>query len=256
MKPPYKKNKPTLPKSRLIIGRKPLIEALQSGTSIEKIFILKSASGDELYTIKDAARKQDIAISYVPVEKLTRFTQANHQGVVAIAGLITFLPLQEVISQVVDQGEMPLLVILDGITDTRNLGAIARSAHCYGATALVIPATNNAAITEEAVKTSAGALESLPICRVATVDEAISTAKLNGIQVIATTLDAKENITTVDFKIPTAIVMGAEDKGVSNMVLKHADALVSIPMSKNFESLNVAVATGVVLYEAFRQNNF
>ena len=256
MKPPYKKSKPTLPKSRLIIGRKPLIEALQSGTSIEKIFILKSASGDELYTIKDAARRQDIAISYVPVEKLTRFTQANHQGVVAIAGLITFLPLQEVISQVVDQGEMPLLVILDGITDTRNLGAIARSAHCYGATALVIPATNNAAITEEAVKTSAGALESLPICRVATVDEAISIAKLNGIQVIATTLDAKENITTIDFKIPTAIVMGAEDKGVSNMVLKHADALVNIPMSKNFESLNVAVATGVVLYEAFRQNNF
>lgn len=256
MKPPYRKSKPTLPKNRLIIGRKPLIEALQSGTSIEKIFILKSASGDELYTIKDAARRQDIAISYVPAEKLSRFTQANHQGVVAIAGLITFLPLQEVISQIVDQGEVPLLVILDGVTDTRNLGAIARSAHCYGATALVIPATNNAAITEEAVKTSAGALESLPICRVASVEDAISIAKLNGIQVVATTLDAKEHITSVDFKIPSAIVMGAEDKGVSNLVLKHADVLVKIPMSTNFESLNVAVATGVVLYEAFRQNNF
>lgn len=255
MNPAYKKHKPTLPKNRLIIGRKPLIEALQNGTSIEKIFILKSASGDELYTIKDAARKQDIAISYVPPEKLSRFTQANHQGVVAIAGLISFQPLQEVISQTVDQGITPLLLILDGITDTRNLGAMARAAHCYGAHALVVPATNNAAITEEAVKTSAGALESLPICRVASVEEAISIAQLNGIQVIATTLDAHTLITEVDFKLPTAIVMGSEDKGVSNLVLKHADHLAKIPMSGNFESLNVAVATGVVLYEVHRQNN-
>lgn len=255
MNAPYKKHRPSLPKNRIIIGRKPLIEALQNGTSIEKIFILKSATGDELYTIKDAARRQDIAISYVPAEKLNRFTQANHQGVIAIAGLITFQPLQEVISQAVDQGIAPLLVILDGITDTRNLGAMARAAHCYGAHALVVPATNNAAITEEAVKTSAGALESLPICRVASVEEAISIVKLNGIQTIATTLDAKEMITKVDFKIPTAIIMGSEDKGISSFVLKHADVLAKIPMSNNFESLNVAVATGVILYEAYRQNN-
>lgn len=254
MKPNFKNRKPSLPKSRIIIGRNPLIEAIQNGTSIEKIFILKSASGEELSTIKSLARTMDIAISLVPIEKLTRFTSSNHQGVVAIAGLIDFQPLQEVISQAVDKGETPLLVLLDGVTDTRNLGAIARAAQCYGAHALVVPSSNNAAITEDAVKTSAGALEVLPICRVSSIEQAFDIIKLNGIQTIASTLETDSLISEIDFKLPTAIVLGSEDKGVSRYVLKNSDYLFKIPMSGQFDSLNVAVSAGIILYESFRNN--
>jgi 23S rRNA (guanosine2251-2'-O)-methyltransferase len=243
-----------LPKTRLIIGRKPLLEALQEGKDIEKIFLLKTAAGEELFSIRKAAKEQNIALSYVPQEKLNRLTQANHQGVVAIAGLIPFQPLQEIISRVVDQGGTPLVLMLDGVTDTRNLGAIARSAYCYGVHALVIPSANNAAITEDAVKTSAGALEHLPVCRAATIEEAMTVAQLNGLQVVATTLQSATSISAVDFTAPTAIIMGAEDKGVSASVLKTADHLARIPMSGAFESLNVAVAAGIILYEVNRQN--
>jgi len=253
-KPHFKSNnRPALPKSRLIIGRKPLLEALHSGANIEKIFILQSAAGDEITAIRKAAKEMNIAVSSVPQEKLTRFTQANHQGVVAISGLITYQPLQEVISQAVDKGETPLIVLLDGITDTRNLGAIARSAFCYGAHALVVPSSNNAAITEDGIKASAGALERIPICRMASVEQAVDVLHLNGIQIVATALQASEPIHKIALDMPLAIVMGAEDKGVSNYVLKQADHLVQIPMTGQFDSLNVSVAAGIMLYEVFRQ---
>jgi 23S rRNA (guanosine2251-2'-O)-methyltransferase len=252
-KPPFRNNKTSVPKSRLIIGRKPLLEALQTGTTIEKIFILQTATGEEINTIKKQAKTLNIATSIVPQEKLNRFTMANHQGVVAIAGLITFQPLQEVISMVVDKGETPLIMVLDGITDTRNLGAIARSAYCYGVHALVIPTSNNAAITEEGIKTSAGALEHIPVCRVASIEQAVDILHLNGIQITASALKANHSIGDVDFTIPMAIVMGAEDKGVSDFVIKHADYLAYIPMTDAFDSLNVSVAAGIMLYEAHRQ---
>ncbi|MFA6059676.1 MAG: 23S rRNA (guanosine(2251)-2'-O)-methyltransferase RlmB [Taibaiella sp.] len=242
-----------MPKSRLIIGRKPLLEAMQNAVNIEKIFLLQTATGDEISAIKKTAREMNIALSLVPLEKLTRFTQANHQGVVAIGGLIEYQPLQEIISQAVDKGETPLIVLLDGITDTRNLGAIARSALCYGAHALVIPSSNNAAITEEGIKASAGALESIPVCRVTSVEQAMDTLHMNGIQVVATALKNSNPIHTVDLSIPLAIVMGSEDKGVSDFVVKHADHLVRIPMSGTFDSLNVSVAAGIMLYEIQRQ---
>lgn len=254
-KPPFKRSKPSLPKSRLIIGRKPLLEALHNAVNIEKIFILQTATGDEINIIKKQARELNIAVSLVPQEKLSRFTQANHQGVVAIAGLIEYQPLQEIISQAVDKGETPLIVLLDGITDTRNLGAIARSAYCYGAHALVIPSSNNAAITEEGIKASAGALEHIPVCRIASVEQAIDILHLNGIQVIATALQASNTISGTDLSIPLAIVMGSEDKGVSDFVLKHADHLVHIPMGGSFDSLNVSVAAGIMLYEVQRQKD-
>ncbi len=253
MKPPYKKSARQLPKSRLIIGRKPLLEALDEGKPIEKIFILQTATGEEITAIKKTARTQHIGISLVPQEKLTRFTSANHQGVIAIAGLISYMPLQEVISQVVDQGLSPLMVLLDGITDTRNLGAIARSAHCYGAHALIVPAVNSAAITEEAVKTSAGALEHLPICRVASIEQALEILQLNGIHIVATALQEQQDIAEAPLDGPICIVMGAEDKGVGSEVLKKADHLARIPMAGTFDSLNVSVAAGIMLYETFKQ---
>lgn len=252
-KPPYRKSGSSVPKSRLIIGRKPLLEALNNAANIEKIFMLQTATGDEITAIRKKARELNIAFSLVPPEKLTRFTQANHQGIVAIAGLIEYQPLQEIISRAVDKGETPLLVLLDGITDTRNLGAIARSAHCYGAHALIVPSSNNAAITEEGIKVSAGALEHIPVCRIASVEQAIDILHLNGIQVIATGLTESEPLSGTDLTVPLAIVMGAEDKGVSDFVLKHADHLVRIPMAGNFDSLNVSVAAGIMLYEVQRQ---
>lgn len=243
-----------MPKNRLIIGRKPLLEALEQGTNLEKIFLLQTATGDEISAIKKKARELNIALSLVPQEKLGRFTQANHQGVVAIAGLVEYQPLQEIISQAVDKGETPLIVVLDGITDTRNLGAIARSAHCYGAHALVVPSSNNAAITEEGIKASAGALERIPVCRVASVEQAVDILHLNGIQLAATSLLSDSAlIQDIDLTIPLAIVMGSEDKGVSEFVLKHADHLVRIPMAGTFDSLNVSVAAGIMLYEMQRQ---
>lgn len=249
----FRAQKSSVPKSRLIIGRKPLIEALKEAADIEKIFILKTATGEELATIKTLARKLDIMLSYVPSEKLDKFTQANHQGVVAIAGLIKYQPLQGIIDQVVDAGKVPLFVLLDGITDTRNLGAIARSAYSFGAQAIIIPSSNNAAVTEEGIKTSAGALEKIPVCRVASVQQAIDTLKLNGIQIAATTLETSKDISEAPLDEPIAIVMGAEDTGVSPYVLKTADHLVRIPMSDQFDSLNVSVATGIMLYQTFIQ---
>lgn len=244
-----------MPKNRLIIGRKPLLEAIAAGKQIEKIFLLQSAGGDEIHAIKKEARERNIAISAVPQEKLARFTQANHQGVVAITGLISYQSLQDIIDITVDAGQTPLLVLLDGITDTRNLGAIARTAHCYGAHALILPASNSAAVTDEAVKTSAGALEVLPVCRVPSVEQAMDILHLNGITTYATGLQASSGIQETDLSIPAAIIMGSEDKGVSNFVLKNAQHLVRIPMADNFDSLNVSVATGILLYETFRQRH-
>lgn len=230
-----------------------MIEALQQHANIEKIFLLKSASGEDVSQIRKLAKDQNITVSYVPQEKLDRFSKANHQGVIAIAGLITYQPLQGVIDLLVDKGETSLMVIADGITDTRNLGAIARSALCFGAQAIVVPSSNSAAITEESIKTSAGALEQLAICRVASIEQAIDILKMNGLQIVATSLKTTSDLSQLDMTVPLAIVMGSEDEGVGNYVIKTADHLVTIPMAENFDSLNVSVAAGIMLYECFKQ---
>lgn len=248
-----KRNDKGIAQQRLIVGRKPVIEALEEGKFIDKIFMLQSAAGAETQVIKNHCKERNIPLSYVPQEKLNRLTKANHQGIVALAALTEYVPLQDMIDQVVDAGETPLFIVLDGVTDTRNLGAIARSAYCFGAQGLIIPISNNAAITEEAVKTSAGALEKLPVCKVASIQQAFDVLKMNGIAIAATTLDNADYITKLDFTGPCAIVMGAEDKGVSNFVIKNADQLIQIPMSDQFDSLNVSVAAGIVCYEVYKQ---
>lgn len=229
------------------------MEALSEGKEIEKIFLLQSASGEEINEIKKAAQNREIPISKVPVEKLNRLSKANHQGVIAFAALIHFQPLQEIISRTIENGETPLIIVSDGITDTRNLGALARSAFCYGAHALVLPASNNAAITEETLKSSAGALEHLPVCRVKSIEEAYDILHLNGIATIATSLKATQTIEQADLTAPLALILGSEDKGVGNFVLKKSTFLVKIPMADTFDSLNVAVAGGILFYETFRQ---
>ena len=237
----------------LLIGRKPVMEALQQGTAIEKIFLLRSATGPEIVSIRQLAKDRNIPISQVPVEKLSNLTKAQHQGVVAWTSLLSYIDLQDAISHVVDQGQTPLFVLLDGVTDVRNVGAIARTALCCGAQGLILPTSSSASLTEDAIKTSAGALRNIMLCRIPSVPQAIDVLRLNGIQVLGTQMKGSVPVYEVDFSGPSCIVMGAEDTGISNDVKKRADAFIRIPMAGTFDSLNVSVATGMILYEALRQ---
>ncbi len=237
----------------ILIGRKPVLEALHDGTTIEKLFVLRSATGEEMGKIKKMAHERNIPISVVPVEKLNRLTKAQHQGVVAWTSLLEYVDLQSAISHVVEKGETPLFVLLDGVTDVRNVGAIARSALCCGAQGIILPTSSSASLTEDAIKTSAGALKKILLCRVTSVPQAIDILRLNGISVLGTEMKGSVPVHEADMIIPSCIVMGAEDKGISKDVLRRADALIHIPMSKSFDSLNVSVAAGMVLYEAQRQ---
>ena len=246
--------KPAKPRSLpLLVGRKPVLEALEQGVTIEKIFLLRSASGEDISTIKQLAREKNIPVSQVPVEKLDYLTKVQHQGVVAWTSLLQYIDLQAGISYVVEQGQVPLFLLLDGITDTRNVGAIARSALCCGAQGIILPTSHAASLTEEAIKTSAGALHKVLLCRTPSVQQAMDVLRLNGIQILGTQMKGSVPVYECDMTGPSVIVMGAEDTGISKDVLRRADQLIRIPMAGSFDSLNVSVATGMILYEALRQ---
>lgn len=245
--------KPMPKKSSLVIGRQPVIEAIQSGRAIDKILFQRNVSGDSIGIIRQLAKEFNIPIQQVPPEKLNSFTKANHQGVVAIAGLVQYMDLQQVIDHVVSRGEIPLFVMLDGVTDVRNIGGIARSAVCSGAQAIIIPDKGVGALNEEAIKSSAGALEKIHICRVNSLMKAVDTMHLNGISVMATEMTEAKLVFETDWTLPCCIIMGSEDKGVFPALLKICDERIKIPMPGEFESLNVSVATGIVLYEAVKQ---
>ncbi len=230
-----------------------MLEALEQGVTIEKIFLLRSATGPEINTIKQKAREQNIPVSQVPVEKLDYLTKTMHQGVVAWSSLLQYVELQSGISYVVEKGEVPLFLLLDGITDVRNVGAIARSALCCGAQGIILPTSHAASLNEDAIKTSAGALHKILLCRTPSVPQAMDVLRLNGIQILGTQMKGSVPVYESDLTIPTVIVMGAEDTGISKDVLKRADQLIRIPMVTSFDSLNVSVATGMILYEALRQ---
>jgi len=237
----------------LLIGRKPVLEALQQGTAIEKIFLLRSATGSEINEIRKLAKDNNIPLSQVPVEKLNHLTKAQHQGVVAWTSLLQYVDLQNAISHIVEQGQTPLLILLDGITDVRNVGAIARTALCCGAQGIILPTSSSASLTEEAIKTSAGALRKIMLCRIPSVPQAIDILRLNGIQVLGTQMQGSIPVYEANLSIPSCIVMGAEDTGISKDVIRRADQLIRIPMATDFDSLNVSVAAGMILYEAVRQ---
>lgn len=245
---PYRR--PSLP---LIIGRKPVMEAIVGGEAIEKLYVLRSAAGPEISDLKRAANGRNIPIALVPVEKLSQLTKAQHQGVVAVGGVLNYIELQDAIDHVVAQGETPLFLLLDGVTDVRNIGAIARSALCLGAQAIILPTASGATLTEDAVKTSAGALRQILLVRVPTVLKTIDTLRLNGVSVFGTQMKGSIPLPEADFSGPCCIVMGEEGSGVSKEVLKSADALIRIPMAGGFDSLNVSVAASIILYEAQRQ---
>lgn len=240
-------------KSSIIIGRQPLVEAFHSGRAIDKILLQKGISGEAVHSIRDLAAKNNIPVQYVPIEKLNSITRANHQGVIALVALVQYMDLQQVIDHVVGSGESPLFVILDGITDVRNIGAIARSAVCCGAQALIIPDKGVGALNEEAMKSSAGALEKIHVCRVNSLMKAVDELHMNGIKVLASEMTAEKRLYELELKEPLAIVMGSEEKGVYPALMKICDEKFSIPMSGKFESFNVSVAAGIVLYETMKQ---
>jgi 23S rRNA (guanosine2251-2'-O)-methyltransferase len=242
-----------LKSSSLIIGRQPLIEAIQQGRGIDKILFQQNVSGESIGEIRKLSKEFNIPIQQVPPEKLNALTRANHQGVIAFAALVQYMQLQRVIDHVVSMGELPLFILLDAVTDVRNIGAIARTAVCCGAQALIIPDKGVGALNEEAMKSSAGALEKIQVCRVNSLMKAVDELHMNGIKVFASEMTAILNLHELDLTEPCAIIMGSEDKGVFPALMKICDDKFKIPMAGVFESLNVSVAAGMILYEAMRQ---
>lgn len=240
-------------KNTLVIGREAIIKALKERKQLERIYLQSNVHGPVIDEIKNLAATELVPINKVPVEKLNSFNVSNHEGCIAQISKIQYQDLQQIISFVVENGNVPLFVILDGVTDIRNIGAIARSAYSFGVQAIIIPDKGVGSLNEDAILTSAGALEKIAVCRVNSLMKAIDELHLNGIKVIATEMTAEKLIKEVDFTEPCAIVMGGEEHGIYPALMKICDEKVKIPMPGDFESLNVSVATGVILYEALRQ---
>ena len=244
-----------VPKSRssIIIGRQPVVEALESGRAIDKILLQANAAGDIIGKIRQLAKQNNVPVQVVPIEKLSSYTRANHQGCIALAALVKYMDLQQVIDHVVSSGEVPLFLMLDGVTDVRNIGGMARTALCCGAQAIIIPDKGVGALNEEAAKASAGALEKIQICRVNSLLKAIDELHLNGIRVFVSGMNREKMLPDVDFSAPSCVVMGSEQKGVQPYITKAADERFSIPMAGDFDSFNVSVAAGIILYQAMTQ---
>ena len=226
---------------------------MDEGIQLERIYLLTGARGEPIDRLTETAHENGVPVNRVPAEKLKSFNLERPEDCIGVRSRIHYLPLQDVISFIVEKGEAPLLVILDGITDVRNIGAIARSAWSCNAHAIILPEKGVGALQEDAVTTSAGALEHILVSRVRSIPQAIDELHLNGIQVFASDMNAPVKIFDLDFKIPCAIIFGSEDKGVHPTFYKMCDQVFCIPMQNHFESLNVSVAVGMTLYEAMKQ---
>lgn len=242
-------------KNSLVIGRTAVIKAMQEGKQLERIYIQSTVHGPAIDEIKQLAAKHLVPVNKVPVEKLDGFNISNHEGCVAQISKIQYQDLQQIISVIVDKGEVPLFLILDGITDIRNIGGIARSAFSFGVNAIIIPDKGVGALNEDAILTSAGALEQIPVCRVNSLLKTVDDLHMNGIKVFASDMKATKKIYETNFSEPCAIVMGGEEQGVYPALMKICDDQFQIPMPGDFESLNVSVATGIVLYEVMKQRS-
>lgn len=237
-------------KNLLLVGTASVIEALQEGKSVDKIYINNKVSEKNFSEVLTIAQKESVPVQKVPPEKLAGFNVGENDGCIGLLSKIKYQDLQAVIDWVNDKGEPILFVILDGVTDVRNIGGIARSAYAMGAQALIIPDKGVGALNEDAILTSAGALEKLAVCRVNSLMKAVDTLHLNGVQVYASEMTATKTIRELDMSIPCAVIMGGEENGVFPALMKICDATFNIPMHNDFESLNVSVAAGIILYEA------
>lgn len=237
----------------MIFGTRAVIEAVRAGRPIEKVLIQSGLSNELIRELLDEIKKHKVPMSFVPAEKLARLSSKNHQGVVCLLSAVTYARVEDLIDFAYHQGKDPLFLVVDRVTDVRNFGAMARTADCAGLTGIIIGDKGNAPITGDAVKTSAGALNYLPVCKVTDVRKIILLLKQNGIKVVACTEKATDDVYASNLTGPLAIIVGSEEDGISPDLLKVADQLVKIPMFGNIASLNVSVAAAISMYEAVRQ---
>ena len=240
-------------KSQYIFGLRPVIEAIEAGKEIDKLLLSKSLTGDLSKELLDCAREHGVLVQRVPVQRIDRITRKNHQGVLAMLSAVTYHSLDSLIPSLYEEGVNPFVVVLDGVTDVRNFGAIARTCECAGVNAVVIPERNSVIVNADAVKTSAGALNYLPVCRERNLVAAVKMLRDSGFKVVGTSDRNSSNYTICDYTGPVALVLGSEDTGISPEIMRLCDTRVVIPEFGQINSLNVSVAAGVMIYEVVRQ---
>lgn len=236
-------------KSNIIYGIHPLIEAIEAGKDIDKILIQKGVHNEVYLKIRELVMGTSIPYQFVPAEKLKRITTKAHQGVIAFVSPIAYYNIEDIVPALYEAGKIPLILILDGITDVRNIGAIARSAECFGVHAIVVPVKGSAQLNEDAVKSSAGALMRVPVCRDENLIRVIDYLKNSGLKIVSTSEKSEVALSDAEFTGPLAMIMGSEEKGVDQRLLSKSDLVLKIPMTGQVASLNVSVASGIVLYE-------
>lgn len=239
---------------QMIYGVHPVMEALKEGKDFEKVFIQKAGASKAVQEIRRLAMQNKVNLQFVPKAKLDRFTRKNHQGVIGFTALIPYQDMGEIVTQTFELGETPQLLVLDGVTDVRNLGALARTAYCFGFHAIVLPEKGSALINDDALKTSAGALNHLPVCKVKNLSTAMAEIKDFGLQIIACTEKGDTSLEEVKITEPFALVLGSEEDGISNKMLELSDMKVFIPMKRALGSLNVSVAGGIAMQELSGHN--
>jgi len=238
---------------QLIYGLRPILQAVQDGQTIDKVFLQKGISGPLYTQLEGTLRDAGIEPKYVPVEKLNRVTSGNHQGAVAYLSPIDFHELEEVIMKVVEDGRKPLILALDRITDVRNFGAIARTAECQGVDMIIIPGRSSVQVTSDAIKTSVGALNRIPVCKADNLKNTLFYIQQCGVRLVACTEKSSTPIYQANLRGSVAVIMGSEEDGITNDLINMSDIAAKIPMVGEIASLNVGVATGMVLYEKTRQ---
>lgn len=240
-------------KEDYVFGTRAVIEAIKNGKTIDKVLIKKGLSNELFAELHKLIKEHQITTQFVPVEKINRVTRKNHQGVLAFISPVDFHNIEDLLPSIYEEGKTPLLLLLDQITDVRNFGAICRSAECAGVDTIIIPDKGMARIGADAIKTSAGAIHNIPICRVKNITDTVSFLQASGIRIVAATEKGKTLYTNSDLTMPLGIVMGSEDTGVSKQILKIADEQLKIPILGRIESLNVSVSAALMIYEAVRQ---
>ena len=242
-------------KNEMIFGIRAVIEAVEAGKEIDKILIKKDLQGDLAKELFDLIKGRGFFVQRVPIERLNRITRKNHQGVIAFISSVTYQKAEDLVPFLFEQGKNPFFVMLDGVTDVRNFGAIARTCECAAVDAVIIPVRGSVSVNADAVKTSAGALHTLPVCREQNLRSTLQYLKDSGFRIVAATEKGDYDYTKADYTGPLCIIMGAEDTGVSYENLALCDEWVKIPMLGTIESLNVSVAAGILIYEAVKQRN-
>lgn len=237
----------------MIFGIRAIIEAVEAGKDVDRVLVKRELQSELFRELQEVLLHYEIPMQKVPLERINRISRKNHQGVIAFMSAVTYQKIADIVPTLYEEGKNPFIVVLDGITDVRNFGAIARSCEVAGVDAIVIPARGSVRVSADAIKTSAGALHNIPVCREQNLKESIQFLKNSGIKVVAATEKAAQYFTDSSLIDPVAILMGGEDVGISPELLKISDDLVKIPVFGSIQSLNVSVATGVMLYEVIRQ---